>query len=84
MSDDAERQIQLMLATAMAGPEAVRRFREMTVEQQVEFMTDLYDRMPVDELRKLRQFLVEHCFDEASAAFVDIIDGRLADLDGRG
>ena len=31
MSDDAERQIQLMLATAMAGPEAVRRFREMTV-----------------------------------------------------
>jgi hypothetical protein len=84
MSDDAERQIQLMLATAMAGPEAVRRFREMTVEQQVEFMTDLYDRMPVDELRKLRQFLVEHCFDEASAAFVDIIDCRLADLDGRG
>ena len=86
MSDDAGRQIQLTLATAMAGPEAVRLFRELTVEEQVEFMTDLYDRMPVDELRKLRQLqhLVEHCFDEASAAFVDIIDCRLADLDGRG
>ena len=84
MSDDAERQIQLMLATAMAGPEAVRQFRELTVEEQVAFMTDLYDRLTVDGLRKLRQHLVEHCFDEAFAAFVDIIDCRLAALDGRG
>ena len=54
MSDDAERQIQLMLATAMAGPEAVRLFRELTVEGQLAFMTDLYDRLTVDGLRKVR------------------------------
>ena len=86
MSDDAKRQIQLMLDAATLGPKAVRCILEMTGEQRVKFMIDVYQRLLADELRKLRQWLADKGLhaDKESAAFVNISDCRLADLDGRG